>query len=378
MNTDKSNHLTTVDRINLGSYYTPAKYVQVVASWLKQYGVDNSYAIADLSCGYGAFFQLANDFPLNSFVGNDIDAEAAAQAKKNFPFVNIFNLDCLSNITRAAYGLTDNDKLVIVGNPPYNDTTSLVGKNIKTQPSHTAPQIKARDLGIASLQAYNLLKADYVAVLHPLSYLVKATNFRSGAAFFNSYQLLEHIVFSSQEFTGTSRLNGFPVVVGLYRRTTTNGLTYSEVLKMRFKTVEGRNFAISDRQYVSNFIPKYPHKRRFSPEILFYTLRDVNALARCRTFLKERCANAVDVDPAKLAYYCYLDCFKKFATIPYWMGNLDVPFIAKDFDNLSADFIAVAQSMHPDIFPTPTPPSPNATERVRNYINRVVDFQNDN
>lgn len=57
-----SRHLSVAGRVNLGSFYTPAKYVEKVAGWLRQLGVDSSFTIADLSCGYGAFFEL-HDVP---------------------------------------------------------------------------------------------------------------------------------------------------------------------------------------------------------------------------------------------------------------------------------------------------------------------------
>ena len=82
-------HLSTSGRVNLGSFYTPAKYVELVAEWLEAHGVDASWTIADLSCGYGAFFELAAmpDFAGCRFVGNDIDSNAIACARTKFPQV---------------------------------------------------------------------------------------------------------------------------------------------------------------------------------------------------------------------------------------------------------------------------------------------------
>ncbi|CAJ0629637.1 359_t:CDS:2 [Entrophospora sp. SA101] len=98
--------------------------------------------------------------------------------------------------TLAEYGIKDNQKLIIIGNPPYNDTTSLKAEKIKENAQNILPidpQIKSRDLGISFLRSYYQLKADYVCVLHPLSYLVKETNFNSLKEFKDNYCLLKSL-----------------------------------------------------------------------------------------------------------------------------------------------------------------------------------------
>ena len=55
-NANISRHLGVVGRVNLGSFYTPAKYVRIVSEWLLAHGIGKGWTIADLSCGYGAFF----------------------------------------------------------------------------------------------------------------------------------------------------------------------------------------------------------------------------------------------------------------------------------------------------------------------------------
>lgn len=372
MGPGESSHLGDIERINLGSYYTPQKYVNCAAGWFRKCRLGRSCAVADLSCGYGAFFELQKHFPECRYIGNDIDTVAISEAKARYPFIHAFNHNALQEISRERYGIAPSERLIIVGNPPYNDSTSLVGRGKKRQRCAVDEPVRARDIGISSLLSYALLGAEYVAVLHPLSYLIKPSNFKSGRAFFENYELAEHIIFSSQEFAGTSRQGAFPVIAALYHRQPGQGITYDKICQRRFDTVEGGSFCIAERDYVSEYIAKYPHRRRYTPELLFYTLRDVNALKRCRTFIAERCANAVDINPAELAYYCYIDCFKEFAEVPYWMGNLDVPFIKRGFDRLQADFIAVSQSMHPEIFPAARAAKRAEIARVREYIRRVT------
>lgn len=370
-----SKHLNVAGRVNLGSFYTPAKYVSRVAEWLRDVGINEEWVIADLSCGYGAFFELADidQFARCKFVGNDIDGIAVNKAKEMFPFVHFRQENALADVRREKFGIADNERVVVVGNPPYNDVTSQINQGIKTNDTAMDDDIKTRDLGMSSLLAYNKIRADYVAVLHPLSYLIKKANFKATRRFFENYEMLRHVIFSSQEFAGTSKIAGFPVIVALYRRTEPGkGLTYSDVCNMRFTTIEGADFSVAGFDYVDEVIKKYPHKGRYNPEILFYTMRDINALKRSRTFIKDRIANAVDVDPVKLPYYCYVDCFKRYADVPYWMGNFNVPFIKGEFDSIASAVVADAKFNNQDVFGKCDRPSDAEVQLIRTYINKVV------
>lgn len=369
-----SRHLGAAGRVNLGSFYTPARYVRLVGDWLKRHGVGRGWTIADLSCGYGAFFELGEIDGLRDcrYLGNDIDAAAVAQAQAYFPNVRMSVRNALADVSRESFGIGDGERLVIVGNPPYNDVTSQTNQRLKTNAVDIDADLRTRDLGLSSLLAYDRLCADYVAVLHPLSYLVKKANFSAARNFFANYTLLEHVVFSSAEFAGTSRASCFPVLVALYRRTPGRGLTHDAVRAIRFRTVAGESFSVDGFDYVTDEIDKYPGERRFTPEILFYTMRDVNALRRSRTFIRERIANAVDVDPGKLAYYCYVDCFKRYADVPYYLGNFNVPFIREEFASVSNDVVALAKSAHPEVFGVCEKPSADAEVRVRAYIRRSL------
>ena len=369
-----SRHLGVTGRVNLGSFYTPAKYVEKVAEWLKQLGIDSSFTIADLSCGYGAFFELHDVEGLGEcrYIGNDIDVVAVGEGRKLFPFVEWLTKNALCEVNRNLFGIASDEKLVIVGNPPYNDVTSQINQNVKINAMQIDADIRTRDLGMSSLLAYDKLKADVVAVLHPLSYLIKKANFKACDRFFSNYRMVNHVVFSSQEFAGTSKVSAFPVIVAVYVRNVGGGLSYQSVCKMEFTTVEGDTFSLNGFDYVTEKVAKYPHDKRYDPEILFYTMRDINALKRCRTFIKDRIANAVDVDPEKIAYYCYIDCFKRFASVPYYLGNFNVPYDAKTFPVYSNDFVAVAKYFHRDIFTGARRPTEEATRRCETYIKTIL------
>jgi hypothetical protein len=276
------------------------------------------------------------------------------------------------NVSRKLYNIGAKDKLVVVGNPPYNDVTSQINQKVKTSDMQIDADIKTRDLGLSSLLSYNKLAADYVAVLHPLSYLIKKANWTAARKFFLNYKLLEHVVFNSQEFANTSKTTGFPVVVAFYERNPFESLSYEDVVRMTFRTVEGKEFSLSNWDYVADYIEKYPHKNRYEPEILYYTLRDINALKRSRTFVKDRCSNAVDVDPEKLPYYCYLDCFKKYAQVPYYMGNFDVPFDRATFPSIEKAVVAISKYDHADVFGTCPKPSAKTEQKVIDYIEGIL------
>lgn len=369
-----SRHLTVAGRVNLGSYYTPAKYVEKVAGWLLRHGVTENWTIADLSCGYGAFFEMASLPGLSGcrYVGNDIDHAAIKRAQEMFPKVHFSERNVLFDIRRSVFGIGDDARLAIVGNPPYNDVTSQSKQDVKTDELSMDDDVRTRDLGLSSLLAYNKIEADIVAVLHPLSYLVKKANFNAAKEFFNNYQLVEHFVFSSQEFAGTSKTVGFPVVVALYLRAEKCGLTYDQVRGIRFETVEGDKFSLSGFDYVTDHIEKYPHKNRYTPELLFYTMRDINALKRSRTFIKDRITNAVDINPEKLAYYCYIDCFKRYSDVPYWMGNFNVPFIEKDFEKVRGFVVADAKYHNPSVFGVQPKIADDEVDVIREYIKNSI------
>lgn len=365
-------HLTTKKIVNLGSFYTPEKFVFMGASWLVDHKLDSSYAIVDSSCGYGAFFNLCSIFPHNRYIGNDIDSVAVNRARENFPFIESSHFNALWQVRREAFGLASEERFCIVGNPPYNDVTSILKNRMKTDRVLIDSDIFTRDLGLSFLNSYAKLQADYALILHPLSYLIKKANFKAAGQFFQHYRILESIVFSSDEFADTSRMTHFPIIMALYQRKPGKGLSYDEIRDFKFQTLEGDSFCLSQWDYLADYLNKYPTSVRFSPEILFYTMRDINALKRSRTFIENRCANAVDIDPQKLPYYCYADLFKRFAEVPYWMGNLDVPFVEKLFDKVKKDIVAVSRYFHPEIFGKVSEPSAVMIANVRSYIENVI------
>lgn len=145
-------HLNYIDTINLGSYYTPEIIVDLSYSILqKNLKNINEYIILDSSCGYGSF--LTKNSIAKKLIGADVDQKAISEAKKIINGVDFTCQNSLLNVCRSNLDIKDGEKLIIIGNPPYNDTTSIVRSSIKDTSAQDKidPDIKTRDLGMSFL-----------------------------------------------------------------------------------------------------------------------------------------------------------------------------------------------------------------------------------
>jgi hypothetical protein len=338
-------HLNHEDTINFGSYYTPGKIVDLLYNMLvKNISNISNYTIVDTSCGYGNFLCRPNS------IGADIDEMAVEIARQENPKQKIFHHNSLLNVKRAQYNLPDDAAIIIVGNPPYNDTTSIIRNDIKREPFVIDGDLKTRDLGMSFLLSYNKLAVDFVCVLHPLSYLIKKANFESLGAFKNNYKLKDCVVISSGEFSTTSRATKFPIVIALYERIL-NGMTYDFINNYLFKTLEGPSFKLNQFDKLSRYITKYPNQNHIALEntaAFFWTMRDINALKRTRTFMEKEAYNSIRVTKNKLAYYCYADVFKEYiGHLPYYFGNSEVMINHAEFEELRMAFMARSLGKYP-------------------------------
>src|SRR3989344_4336274 len=190
-NFEQQKHLTKQEMINLGSYYTKQQLIDIVYKLIfsKTENI-NDFTILDSSCGYGSFFS-SDKIQSNKKIGADIDKKALKNAELNIQGLNTVYHNSLVSLSRADYGISEDEKLIIVGNPPYNDTTSIIRSEIKSRVKHDIhPKFKTRDLGISFLKSYAELNPDFICVLHPLSYLIKKTNFDSLGSFSKKYKLI--------------------------------------------------------------------------------------------------------------------------------------------------------------------------------------------
>jgi hypothetical protein len=342
-------HLNRIDAINLGSYYTPGAIVDLTYSILqKNIKSIKDWTIVDSSCGYGSF--LIKKGVAKRLVGADIDQKAIFEAQKITNGVDFISQNSLLNVSRENLTIKDDEKIIIIGNPPYNDTTSIIRNSIKdiSVQNKIDIDIKTRDLGMSFLLSYDKIKANYVCVLHPLSYLIKKANFSLLSKFSKNYKLIDGIIISSHEFSDTSRGMAFPILIALYKRDD-NGMNYDYIQNYQFKVKGDGTFRLKDFDTIVNYVQKYPNKKFLNkndkPVAKFWTLRDINALKRNRTFINEDTYNTVYVLMDKLPYYCYIDVFKQYAEkIPYFLGNCDIIIDNEKFDKIKECFID--QSVH--------------------------------
>ena len=129
--------------------------------------------------------------------------------------------------------------MFIIGNPPYNDTTSIIRSSIKQDNLRIDDDIKTRDYGMSFLLSYAKLNADVICVLHPLSYLIKKSNFNLLKKFSKSYRLLDGVVIDSSTFKETSKGISFPIIIALYIKNK-DGMSYEYIKDFNFKTIDNK------------------------------------------------------------------------------------------------------------------------------------------
>lgn len=342
-------HLNHIDTVNLGSYYTPEVIVNLAYLILQKNIKDiKDFSILDSSCGYGSFLTKKNI--VKRLIGADIDQKAISEAKKMISGVDFICQNSLWNVSRKGLTIKGDEKIITIGNPPYNDTTSIIRNSIKDSSIQNKIDIdiKTRDLGMSFLLSYDKLEADYICVLHPLSYLIKKTNFALISKFAKNYKLIDGIIISSHEFSDTSRGMAFPILIALYKRDV-GGMDYNYIQNYQFNVKNDGVFRLRDFDTIVNYVQKYPNKKFLNkndkPVAKFWTLRDINALKRNRTFIDEDTYNTVYVLMEKLPYYCYIDVFKQYThRMPYFIGNCDVIIDNEKFNEIKECFIS--QSVH--------------------------------
>ena len=340
-------HLSYKEMTDYGCFYTPQKFIDNLIEKIYKNVLDyEDFYFLDSSSGYGSFLQTLTGLKT---IGCDIDEKAISIAKSKDTQSNYFCKNALFNFSRKSINLTNNDRLIIIGNPPYNDTTSRVKKELKNEkPCDIDEDLRTRDLGISFLLSYNKLKADYVAVLHPLSYMIKKANYDLLKPFFANYSLVDHSIINSQEFSLTSKTKGFPIIIALYKRDS-KGLSYNQIQSMEYRTIDNKRFSLQFDS-IRNYISKYPSKYSILHEndIMFFTMRDINALNRSRTFIQDYGQNSIIIDKSKFEYYCYVDVFKQYISkLPYYYGNIDVFIDNALFQPIKDVFITNSIERHP-------------------------------
>lgn len=295
-------HLERNDIIKNGSIFTPEKIVCLVKN-MCDFVMDKNTIVLELGSGYGAFINKFKE--TGKIIGTEYDKLSYEFLCNEFPDVMFYHENSLKNVCRKKYGISRRDKLLIVGNPPYNDTTSKYRKGQKGSVDCDT-DLMARDLGISFLKAYEKLNADYICVLHPLSYIIKKQNFQLLKQFREHYILIDATIFSSREFETIKKSSSeFPVVAAFYKRSNT-GMDYEYIRNFSFKIFESeKRFKLSTIKTIDGIIKKYPTKNHTS-KIYFYTQRDMNSLMRNKAFTEKKTENVIDITVENLYQYAWL------------------------------------------------------------------------
>ena len=345
-----SSHLNDTKKSNLGKYYTPKELVQLVYDLIHEKIDDDAY-VMDLCCGCGAFMEIFGEFNL---IGRDIDKNAIAVLDL-LEYKNIAVDNTLFNISREKYGLTENDKICIVGNPPYNDTTSKnkrFGTNAKSATENEIDfDVKTNDLGRSFLKAYCKLDPEYICVLHPLAYLIKEANFKSLDKFRENYKLIDGVIFQSSLFNDLIGSSEFPVIAALYEK---GSMDYEYIKNFNFKIFKSKDIfklnkfttidtlpeaacTFGDGKKASNRF-KYPrkidehHVLKSDINLYQYNIRDTNSLMSSGNIMalaNNDNMNYCTIMYDELPYFAYIHNYRNYMKNDYLIGNLS-PLVNHD------------------------------------------------
>ena len=329
MKTSAVSHLTKENIIKNGSIFTPEYIVLKVKEIISPY-IDENTTIIDFGAGYGAFIKEFCKLTFKNIIATEVDDFSYKYLKNTFTNVDVRYENSLQNISRGKYS---DSKIVVIGNPPYNDITSQYKKGQKGH-EEMDEKVYARDLGISFLKMYSVIESDYICVLHPLSYLIKKSNFNSLRFFKDNYKLERGIIFSSKLFETINKSNiEFPVIIAFYKKCN-SGMNYEYIKDFNFEILNSKStFKLNNFKTIDGIIEKYPTKNKTDIDLQFYTIRDINALKRNKTFLTGFCSNGIKVDSDNIYLYSWLDFFKQyFKPNDYYLyGNLS-PLMPKEYD----------------------------------------------
>lgn len=331
-----SSHLPDSKKANLGKYYTPKEIVETLKKRIAPKIKENSY-VMDLACGCGAFLELFDDCHI---LGRDIDPQAI-EILDLFNFTNIGVDNTLLNVSREKYELQEDDDLIIIGNPPYNDTSSInkrYSTKSKSKRDPEDPDIHCKDIGRSFLEAYAKLNPRYICVLHPLSFLIKRVNFQSMKHLNSNYILEDAIIFNSSLFPDLYGGTPFPILIATYKRNS-EGMDYDYIKNFVFD-IYGSNqkFSLTNIQqaghdYIHQTVTSVDLNNDSNIGLYHYNFRDINSLNKANfqnsSYRDEHHDTMLVVNYEDLWKYCYVNCIKKFL-LPmlnegnyYILGNLN-------------------------------------------------------
>lgn len=333
----QAKHLSKEERISIGAFYTPPEIVSKTVEYISPYLKNKDITVADLSAGAGAFILPFKDYDYRAI---DYDYSVINYLRNQLDEDKVIHTNSLLKVRRSKFRIPRNNFLIITGNPPYNDITSVYKKNGKGE-FICDPDLYDNDIGICFLKAFNKLKADLVCVVHPFSYIGKRWNFVRIKDFTSNYRLVKGVLFPSTMFKYTSRTSPFTVMIALYERDK-NGMTYDYIENFEFKILNtDKKFVLNDYSTTDGYINKYqPRKNSLLKEspigLYYYSFRDLNSVKRNTTFIDKKHDFAVVVTLEEFYKYAYLHCIRKLLKTEYmWLfGNLsplvDIEFLEEN------------------------------------------------
>ena len=339
-----SSHLSKESKVQMGGYYTDKRLVDKAYEYIRPYlKNEKNIIVCDSAGGCGAFI-IGRD--ISDYRIADCDKTACEFLEERLDKNKVFHTNSLAGVERKKYDIPNDAFLIMIGNPPYNDTTSEFrsgkkGKNICDS------DLFDRDLGISFLKSYDKMSADLVCILHPLSYLIKESNFKRLRGFRLNYRLIRGLIFPSSLFEETGSAK-FPIMIGLYEKHA-SGMDFEHVKNMDFSILDKeKKFRLSRHETADNIIRKYPPRKKdpkISPiGLYYYTFRDLNSLRKNASFMNKPHYNGIVVDIENLYQYAYLYAFKTlFEPDDIWLyGNLS-PLVNKEFlENNKKELVAYA------------------------------------
>lgn len=325
---DFSSFLPDNKRSSFGKYYTPAKLTALA----RQTTEDLDFAtilVVDLAAGCGAFIK---EFTADQIKAFDID-EDAVLILKALGFAGE-RKNSLAETGRAWFNIDPDVKLVLVGNPPYNDVTSKnkrTGNNTKINaklPIH--PDLKTSDLGRSFLKQAFTLEPIRIVFLHPFSYICKRKNLKELCG--TNYRVTSGTLFSSSLFPGTS--TPFPCICAVWepcpQRTDIN-TEWERIRQIKFKLINGGTFSLAKyAEFTIEELPKYASNATSDCGVYHYNFRDLNSLLTSANFVAQTSASSFPVQWEKFPALCLANTLKRrwrsvANPLDFIAGNLNVP-----------------------------------------------------
>jgi len=158
-------HLDEKMRVKFGVYYTPQHIVNVVIELIQPYIHENqsNTIIVDFAVGTGSFLEPILQLNNVDYRVVDIDKIAIEYIKSHYPQLDVnkvFNVNSLKHTNRKDFNIDDDQFLIVVGNPPYNDVSSIYKRKLKVSGTHherheqyeIPREIFDKDVGISFLK----------------------------------------------------------------------------------------------------------------------------------------------------------------------------------------------------------------------------------